>query len=321
MKIGIDPTIDFACKRVLGDPQHPSITLHFLNSVLRFPTPIREVRIINPAIEKDFSDDKWSLLDILATDDSGRMYDIEVQTTRPYGLRQRLVYYAARLLVGQLKKGQDYHHLRSSIGICLLDGIEFRRDTDLHHHFQLRNDGGALLTECLQVHLFELPKYEPPGDNQPISDSVDQWLYFFRRAQGSTEEELMSRLPDPVFAEATGVLKMIAKDPEKRWQYEMRLKAERDARAKLQQAIADGLEMGLEQGVAQGLEKGLEQGREKGLAEGLAEGELIGRVKLLQSLNGDTPAASEDLQKLGRQQLTELESELQSRLNKLLGRQ
>jgi flagellar biosynthesis/type III secretory pathway protein FliH len=131
----------------------------------------------------------------------------------------------------------------------------------------------------------------------------------------------MSRLPDPVFAEATGVLKMIAKDPEKRWQYEMRLKAERDARAKLQQAIADGLEMGLEQGVAQGLEKGLEEGREKGLAEGLAEGELIGRVKLLQSLNGDTPAASEDLQKLGRQQLTELESELQRRLNKLLGRQ
>lgn len=125
----------------------------------------------------------------------------------------------------------------------------------------------------------------------------------------------MSRLPHPVFAEATGVLQMIAKDPEKRWQYELRLKAERDARAKLQQAIADGLEMGLEQGVAQGLEKGLKEG----LAEGLAEGELIGRVKLLQSLIGDNPATSDELLKLGKEKLTELESELQQRFRGRLG--
>jgi predicted transposase/invertase (TIGR01784 family) len=108
MTIGIDPTVDFACKRVLGSPEHPAITLHFLNAVLRLLRPIREVRILNPTIEKAFEDDKWSLLDILATDESGRLYDIEVQTTRPLGLRQRLAYYASSLLVGQLGSGGDY---------------------------------------------------------------------------------------------------------------------------------------------------------------------------------------------------------------------
>jgi hypothetical protein len=34
MKIGINPTVDFACKRLLGSPNHPAITLHFLNAVL-----------------------------------------------------------------------------------------------------------------------------------------------------------------------------------------------------------------------------------------------------------------------------------------------
>ena len=51
MIIGIDPTVDFACKRVLGSPEHPAITLHFLNAVMRLLAPIREVRILNPTIE------------------------------------------------------------------------------------------------------------------------------------------------------------------------------------------------------------------------------------------------------------------------------
>src|SRR6056297_1907875 len=105
MAIGIDPTVDFACKRVLGSPDHPAVTLHFLNAVLRFPSPIRETQILNPPIEKGFEGDKWSLLDILAKDEQGRLYNIEIQTTRPLGLRQRLAYYASCLLVDQLQSG------------------------------------------------------------------------------------------------------------------------------------------------------------------------------------------------------------------------
>src|SRR5690606_37439650 len=119
--------------------------------VLQFPSPIRKVRILNPTIEKEFEDDKWSLLDILATDEQGRLYDVEVQTTRPMGLRQRLPYYAASLLVGQLEAGEGYHELRPSIGICLLDAIEFRHEAELHHSFQLRTEGGLALTDCLRI--------------------------------------------------------------------------------------------------------------------------------------------------------------------------
>ena len=192
MAIGIDPTIDFACKRVLGSPDHPAITLHFLNSVLRFPSPISEVQILYPTLEKDFEDDKWSLLDILAKDERGRLYDIEVQTTRPRGLRQRLTYYTASLLVNQLESGGDYHELRPSIGICLLDAIEFREERNLHHRFQMRTADGVVLADCLQVHLFELSKYVPPSDNRVITDPTEQWLYFFCRAGQSAPDGLAS---------------------------------------------------------------------------------------------------------------------------------
>jgi len=38
-----------------------------------------------------------------------------------------------------------------------------------------------------------LPKYSPVDDNEVIADPRDQWMYFFRRAEGSTVEELHPR--------------------------------------------------------------------------------------------------------------------------------
>lgn len=43
MTIGIDPRVDFACKLLLGSPDHPAITIHFLNAVLGSQPKIAEV--------------------------------------------------------------------------------------------------------------------------------------------------------------------------------------------------------------------------------------------------------------------------------------
>jgi flagellar biosynthesis/type III secretory pathway protein FliH len=143
-----------------------------------------------------------------------------------------------------------------------------------------------------------------------VSDPIEQWLYFFAAAEGSTPDELTARLADPVFAEATGVLEMISKDHLERVLYEFRLKAERDEIARTEQAIRDGQEQGLAEGLAEGRQKGLAEG----LAEGRDEGELVGRVKALQSLSGITPATSEELLRLGKPALMAMEQELQARL-------
>ncbi|TWT54784.1 PD-(D/E)XK nuclease family transposase [Rubripirellula amarantea] len=172
MAIGIDPLVDFAAKRVLGSPEHSRITLHFLNSVLGFASPIVDVEILNPINLKDFDADKLSILDIKAADSVGRRYNIEVQTTRPLGLPKRLTYYAAKQLIEQLGEGDQYADLNPSISICLLDAIKFRDEPRLQHAFGLRTAGGLSLTDCLQVHVFEVPKYVIPSDNEPIADPV-----------------------------------------------------------------------------------------------------------------------------------------------------
>ncbi len=93
MAIGIDPTIDFAFKKLLGSPDHPAITLHFLNAILGGDPWITEVEILNPIQDKNFDGDKESILDVLARDDQGRLLNIEMQTTLPAELPERLAYY------------------------------------------------------------------------------------------------------------------------------------------------------------------------------------------------------------------------------------
>lgn len=85
MRLGIDPTVDFAAKCVLGSPEHPAITLHCLNSVLCYDPPITDVEILNPINEKDRAEGNVSIVDIRARDAAGRLYNFEIQSTRTQG--------------------------------------------------------------------------------------------------------------------------------------------------------------------------------------------------------------------------------------------
>jgi predicted transposase/invertase (TIGR01784 family) len=99
MAIGISPLVDFAFKLMLGSPEHTGVTIHFLNSILVDQPGITHVQILNPIAEKAYEDDELSVLDILATDEHGRLLNIEMQTSLPAGMSQRLTYYASCLYV------------------------------------------------------------------------------------------------------------------------------------------------------------------------------------------------------------------------------
>ena len=84
----------------------------------------------------------------------------------------------------------------------------------------------------------------------------------------------------PAFTEAAQVLDMIQRTPQERSQYEQRLKAQRDDRAKLQQARTEG--------------------KAEGRAEGKAEGEAAGIIKVLRDVLGidATPLVGLSLEQL-----------------------
>jgi len=92
MALYIDPKVDFAFKMMLGNRDHPRITIHFLNAVMQPPQPITAVEILNPIQDRDRSDAKLAVLDVLAQDADNRRYNIEMQTTLPVGLPSQLTH-------------------------------------------------------------------------------------------------------------------------------------------------------------------------------------------------------------------------------------
>ncbi|WP_261363403.1 Rpn family recombination-promoting nuclease/putative transposase [Roseiconus lacunae] len=104
MPLGIRPTVDFVFKLLFGSLENTDLLIHLLNAVLKPESPIEEVEILNPYNDKMFEDDKLSIVDVKARDSSGAWYVIEVQTTIPVELRNRLVFYTAELFSRQMNE-------------------------------------------------------------------------------------------------------------------------------------------------------------------------------------------------------------------------
>ena len=298
--IGIDPLVDFAFKLLLGSPEHAGVTVHFLNAILGTSPRIKRVFFKNPIQGKGYDDDKLLILDILAEDEEGRQYNIEVQTTVPAGLSQRLTFYGARLYVDQVTEGTQYRNLKSAVVICVLSKPLFPLQPDLHSDFRLRDKSGQILTDDLQVHLLELTKLKVTRQNLSEATPLERWAYFLLNAPKMTPEEIRKLFPDPEFVEAAEILEMISQTPEKMHEYSARMKLRLDEAARLDYAR----------------EEGIEKGREEGREEGLEKGRLLGEIRILQEFLGLEQPTNDELSSYSVSRLTVLSQRLRKKLSR-----
>jgi predicted transposase/invertase (TIGR01784 family) len=295
MAIGISPLVDFAFKLMLGSPEHSGITIHFLNSILINQPRITHVEILNPFLGKQFDDDKLSVLDILATDEHGRLLNIEMQTSLPAGMSQRLAYYVSNLYVSQLHEGNQYSELRPAISICVLTQALFAEPPALHLDFRLREASSDLiLTDDLQIHLLQLNHLQATEETVYHALPAERWAYFLQHADRLMPGEIHRLFPDEEISEAARVLEMISQTPEQLLLYNARLKFQRDEVARIVQARQEGRQEGEEIGEARGLQ--------------------IGRVILLQELLGLHPLTAKEFADCDAAQLRDLSEQLQHQL-------
>ena len=88
---------------LFGTPGNEPLLLHFLNSVLesdgQLPTASVEVR--NPFNPATFATEKWTILDVKATDERGAIFMVEFQTSERQAFADRMTYYGCRSFGGQ----------------------------------------------------------------------------------------------------------------------------------------------------------------------------------------------------------------------------
>ncbi len=190
MKHPIDPKIDCVFKALLGAQENRNLLVHFLNAVLatELGAPLSHVEILNPFNEKEFLDDKLSIVDVKAQDSLGGIYQIEIQLLGYRHLPARIVYGWADIYTQQIRSGQSYDRLRPTYGIWILAENLIPNDGGYAHHYKLRDERGRTLLEHGGIWLLELEKFVA----ERIETEEQRWLKLFK--EGGRLDE--AALPD-----------------------------------------------------------------------------------------------------------------------------
>jgi len=186
------------------------------------------------------------VLDIRVRFADGRQVDVEMQAAPHPALRERGLYYWARVFAAELDSGQAYSELMPVIGVFILDFNELPTGR-LHSVFEVRErHEGYSLCPALELHFLELPKRNNAA-NELEGRAVLNWCQFL---SATTDEELETlAMTDPNMLRANQALNDLSADPKARQLAEDR---------KVWHYFYD-----------RGLQLSERAGREKGRAEGL----------------------------------------------------
>ncbi len=115
------PKIDIVFRKLFGSEENKDLLLSLINGVLDCQPRLTDLTIKNPYNLPNYLEEKYSVLDVKAVDEHGTWYDIEMQIGEHGFYGKRALYYLSKMYVDQIKEGENFEILRTTIGIHLLD--------------------------------------------------------------------------------------------------------------------------------------------------------------------------------------------------------
>ena len=208
MKHRIDPKIDCVFKALLGSEENRNLLVHFLNAVLvdDLASPITEAEILNPYNDKEFLDDKLSVVDVKAKNGEGRLYQIEIQLLAYRHLPERMVYTWCDIISQQLQSGHDYSLLKPVFSIWLLAENLLPGEANYAHEYKLQNCLGHTLADLGGIHLLELKKFTA----ERIETEEQRWLKFFKDGERLDDAALPDWMNTDEMRQAMSTLKQFS---------------------------------------------------------------------------------------------------------------
>lgn len=264
---------DWAMKRLLRDKANYGVLEGFLTTLLNKNIKIK--KLLESESNQEAEDDKQNRVDVLAEDDNGELYIIEVQNETEQAYFQRMLFGTSKLVTEYINRGQSYDHIRKIYSVNIVY-FNLGGGTDIVYHgkteFRGIHNGEVLSLSPFQKQKFKVsavsdlyPEYyilKVNDFNKWSKVPLEQWIYYLNTAE------------IPHDATAPGL-----DEARKKLQLEKMTHAEREAYYRhldnvviLQDNISTARGEGRMEGRAEGREEGRKEGREEGRAEGRAEG-------------------------------------------------
>ena len=175
---------DIAFRKIFGNEQKTAPLISFLNAALELKGNHRVVSVFiaNPYQFPRIAGEKATVLDVRATDQSGRKFVVEMQVADKKGFDKRVQYYMARDYSMQIDEGEQYPLLNPAYFIGILD-FPFGSDTDYHtRHLILNKNTQEHLLKDIQFSFIELPKFDKKEEE--LLTPIDRWTFFIKNATG-----------------------------------------------------------------------------------------------------------------------------------------
>lgn len=153
---------DWAMKRLLRDKVNHGILEGLITTLLDKKIKIK--KLLESESNKESAEDKYNRVDILAEDEEGHLYLIEVQNETEFAYFQRMLFGASKLVTEYINRGQGYENIRKVYSINIVY-FNLGCGTDFVYHGK---------TEFKGIHNNEVLKLSPFQQQKFNADEVSE---------------------------------------------------------------------------------------------------------------------------------------------------
>lgn len=180
---------DWAMKRLLRQKANFGILEGLLTTLLGMQIKIK--RMLESESNQEEEYDKYNRVDMLAENEKGELFLIEVQNNTEYAYFQRMLFGTSKLVTEYIRKGEGYENVRKvySVNIVYFD---LGKGTDIVYHgkteFRGIHNGEVLELSPFQKQKFSAdvvsdlyPEYyilKVDDFNRVAKNSIEEWAYY-----------------------------------------------------------------------------------------------------------------------------------------------
>ena len=185
---------DWAMRRLLRDKANFRVLEGFLTTLLGKTIKIQ--KLLESESNQEDEDDKQDRVDVLAEDDKGELYLIEVQNESELAYFQRMLFGTSKLVTEYINRGQNYDHIRKIYSVNIVY-FNLGGGTDIVYHgkteFRGIHNGEVLSLSPFQQQRFKVdavsdlyPEYfilKVNDFNKWSKVPLEQWIYFLNTSE------------------------------------------------------------------------------------------------------------------------------------------
>ena len=306
----LNPFVDYGFKKLFATEENKDLLISLLNALIGLEDPITDLTYKNVEQIGEINGTRTNYFDVYCTTSADEEFIVEMQNSWQPFFKDRMLYYASKLIRNQGKKGiqqiidssdnknEDKNKRQKKKGIKTrnkdwdfelknvyvvaimnfkLPSKEYPDESFLHKIQLMDVDDLRVFYDKLTLIYVELPKLDDV--ELDLSTPQGQWLYALNSLYyyDQKPEELKGAVFDKLFRQA----ELAQLTPDQDLAYERSMKVYLDTYNQLKGARILGQREGLAKGEKIGLAKGKELGLAEGKELGLAEAKLETAQKML----------------------------------------